>query len=134
MKVTKVWFEGDDLCAMSESGEVLRQSLLWYPRLRQASEAEREAYEISSIGIHWRGLDEDASFESFYYDDAEPTDLQRFFLTHREINVSEFAKRIGINSSLLRNYINGSKKPSPEREAYVLAEIQKLGEEILAFS
>lgn len=48
-----------------------------------------------------------ASFESFEYDDAEPSKLQRFFLTHKEINISEFAKRIGMNATLLRNYING---------------------------
>ena len=39
----------------------------------------------------------------FAYEDAEPTPLQKFFLTHKEINVSEFAKIIGINASLLRN-------------------------------
>ena len=57
-------------------------------------------------------LDEDVSFESFEYEDAEPSALQRFFLTHKEINVAEFARRIGMNPTLLRNYINGFKKPS----------------------
>lgn len=47
------------------------------------------------------------SFESFEYEDAEPTVIQRFFLTHKELNIAEFAKRIGINASLMRNYING---------------------------
>ena len=64
--------------------------------------------------------------------DAEPSKLQRFFLTHKEINVSEFAKLIGINATLLRNYINGFKKPSKEREAQILQQIHKIGAEFSA--
>lgn len=71
------------------------------------------------------------SFESFEYEDAEPTVIQRFFLTHKELNIAEFAKRIGINASLMRNYINGFKKPSPEREALILNTIKSLGEEYI---
>jgi predicted transcriptional regulator len=82
-------------------------------------------------GIHWRKLDEDISFESFAYEDAEPTPLQKFFLTHKEINVSEFAKIIGINASLLRNYINGFKKPSKEREEEILNHIHNIGKEYM---
>lgn len=63
---------------------------------------------------------------------AEPSKLQRFFLTHKEINVSEFAKLIGINATLLRNYINGFKKPSKEREAKILQQIHKIGAEFSA--
>lgn len=133
MNVTKLWFDGDDLYLKNDAGETLRQSLLWYPRLREASEDDRMKYEISPLGIHWRGIDEDVSFESFYYPDAVPSGLQRFFLTHREINVSAFAERIGISASLLRNYINGSKRPSKEREEYVMNEIRKLGVEIASY-
>ena len=129
MKIEKIWFDGDYLYGCDESGKVYRQSLLWYPRLRNASDDARKDYTISTIGIHWRSIDEDVSFESFEYEDAEPTKLQRFFLTHKEINVAEFAKLAGINASLLRNYINGFKKPSKERESQILGQIHKLSEE-----
>lgn len=129
MKIKKIWFDGDYLYGCDESGKVYRQSLLWYPRLRNASDDARKDYTISTVGIHWRSIDEDVSFESFEYEDAEPTKLQRFFLTHREINVAEFAKLAGINASLLRNYINGFKKPSKERENQILEQIHKLSEE-----
>lgn len=129
MKIEKIWFDGDYLYGCDESGKVYRQSLLWYPRLRNASDDARKDYTISTVGIHWRSIDEDVSFESFEYEDAEPTKLQRFFLTHREINVAEFAKLAGINASLLRNYINGFKKPSKERENQILEQIHKLSEE-----
>ena len=108
------------------------QSLLWYPRLKNAPDAERAKYTFGLGGIHWRGLDEDISFESFEYDDAEPTAMQRFFLTHKEINLAEFARSIGMNATLLRNYINGFKKPSADREKDILDHIHKLGQELIA--
>ena len=58
--------------------------------------------------------------------------LQRFFLTHKEINVAEFARSIGMNATLLRNYINGFKKPSAAREKAILAHIHNLGRELMA--
>lgn len=131
MKIKKIWFDGDYIYGMDERNNTYRQSLLWYSKLRNASAEERERYTFSTIGIHWRELDEDVSFESFGYEDAEPSKLQRFFLTHKEINVSEFARMIGINAALLRNYINGFKKPSKEREEQILEQIHKIGAEFM---
>ena len=127
----KIWFDSDYIYAESTDGNVLKQSLLWYPALKSASDEERAAYTMGFDGVHWRGLDVDISFESFSYEDAEPTALQRFFLTHKELNLAEFAKRIGLNASLLRNYINGFKKPSPERETMIMEAIKALGREYL---
>ncbi|MBQ9076259.1 MAG: helix-turn-helix transcriptional regulator [Muribaculaceae bacterium] len=56
----------------------------------------------------------------------QQTPLQQFFTTHKEIKVSEFAKMIGIDATLLRNYINGFKKPSKEREQMILDGIHAL--------
>ncbi len=129
MKIKKIWFDGDYLYGKADNGKIYRQSLLWYPRLRTAGDDVRSRYTMSTIGIHWRELDEDVSFESFEYEDAEPTNLQRFFLTHKELNIAEFAKLIGINPTLLRNYIHGFKKPSKERECQILEQIHKIGAE-----
>lgn len=125
----KVWFDTEYIYAETTDGKVLKQSLLWYPALREATEEERNDYTTGFDGFHWRNLDTDISFESFEYEDAEPTKLQRFFLTHKELNITEFAKRIGINASLLRNYINGFKKPSADREKQILDAIRELGKE-----
>lgn len=127
MDIKEIWFDKDYIYGKDEEGRTFRQSLLWYPRLAAASDKERESYQIGFDGIHWRNLDEDISFESFGYEDVEPTALQRFFLTHKELNIAEFAKLIGINASLLRNYINGVKKPSKEREEEILRYIHKIG-------
>lgn len=132
MKIIKIWFDADYVYGTDESGNEYRQSLLWYPKLRAASDEQRAEYAFGMGGIHWRALDEDISFESFTYDDAEPTAMQRFFLTHKEINVAEFARSIGMNATLLRNYINGFKKPSAERQQAILDHIHKLGKELTA--
>lgn len=130
--ISRIWFDGDWIYGLADDGKTYRQSLLWYKRLKVASEAEREVYEISNIGIHWPKLDEDVSFESFFYEDAEPTILQEFFLSHPEINVSGFAKKFGYNPSLLRSYINGFKTPSPEREHQIMEDIARLGNELIS--
>ena len=132
MKIKEIWFSADHIFGRDESGREYSQSLYWYPQLLAASDEERRQYTFGLDGIHWRNPDEDISFESFTYEDAEPTSLQKFFLTHKEINVSEFARFIGMNETLLRNYINGFKKPSAEREQTILANIHKLGREYLA--
>lgn len=131
MKIIKIWFDDSFLYGEDEIGKTYRQSLLWYPGLKDATEEERAQYTMGMKGIHWRNLDEDVSFESFTYEDAEPTPLQSFFLTHKEINVAEFAKMINMNASLLRNYINGFKKPSKEREMEILNHIHRIGKEFM---
>ena len=130
MRIKEIWFDANNIYGKDEEGREHKQSLLWYPRLRMASEDERSQYTVGLDGIHWRGLDEDISFESFEYEDAEPSALQRFFLTHKEINVAEFARLMGLNPTLLRNYINGFKKPSKEREQEIMDFIHKLGKEM----
>lgn len=132
-KITRIWFDSEWLYGLGDDGKTYRQSLLWYPNLKQASEEQRKQFEISTIGIHWRELDEDVSFESFCYDDAEPTRLQEFFLTHPEINVSAFARKYGFNGCLLRSYIKGFKKPSATREDEIMECVKKLGDELLRY-
>ena len=70
MKAKEVWFSDDRIFIETDNGEKLSQSLKWYPRLANAPEAQRTAFRLSSMGIHWEQLDEDVSFESFTYKDA----------------------------------------------------------------
>ena len=82
------------------------------------------------FGIHWEEIDEDISYESFEYDDPEPTGISRFFLTHPEINASAVARRMGMNQSLLAQYIRGLKKPSEERSNMIMQTVREIGEEL----
>jgi len=133
MKLTEITFDSQYIYAKDENGNTFKQSLLWYPALMSATDEQRANYTVGFSGFHWRELDEDMSFESFFYADAIPSKLQTFFLVHKEINIAEFANRIGINASLMRNYVNGFKKPSKEREQLITDEIHKLAQEYSAF-
>ena len=77
MKILEIWFDADYIYGRDENGKEHGQSLLWYPKLRDASDEVRNQYTFGLGGIHWRGLDEDISFESFEYDDAEPCAMQQ---------------------------------------------------------
>ena len=72
MIIVSVWFDDDYIYGKTDGGNVLRQPLRFYPRLRRATDKQRADYLISTIGIHWRNIDEDVSFESFLYDEHEP--------------------------------------------------------------
>ena len=133
MRITKISLGDEHIIGTTEHDEELKQSLLWYPELMNASDEVRNDYRIGEEGIFWNQIDVQISFESFLYPDAEPTRLQRFFLTHQEINVTGFAKKYGLNPSLLRSYINGFKTPSYAREQEILELIHKLAEEYSAY-
>ena len=77
MKVEKLWFENGRIYVTNDKGETLYQSLKFYPRLLTASDEQRQEYEFEPFGIHWDEIDEDVSYESFYYEDTkEPKRLR----------------------------------------------------------
>ena len=136
MKITKLWFADNRIYVQTDKGEKLYQSLLFYPRLLTASNEEREKYEFWDYGIRCDAIDEDMSYESFYYDDTkEPAPgIQDAFLSNPELNISAVARRMGIQQSLLASYIKGTKVPSPERKKLILDTIHDIGNSLLAVS
>ena len=128
MKTDRIEIDSNRIYYTDDDGVTRSQSLLPYYRLMNASEEEQKDYEISAEGIHWPNIGEDISFESFDY--PEPSPLQVFFYTHRELKISAFAKRMGINPTLLHDYVNGFKKPSEERKQEILAKIHKYAEDL----
>ena len=56
-------FGVDTLVVHLEDGRRISAPLEWFPRLRDASDAERKQWRLigQSIGIHWEALDEDLS-------------------------------------------------------------------------
>ena len=131
MIITKIWFADNRIYGLTENGENVWQSLLWYKHLLTATDEQRNDYEIDDEGIHWYALDEDISFESFEYEDHEPQGIPRVFLTHPELNASAVARRLGISQSLMAQYINGMKKPSKEREILIMNEVRAIGKELM---
>jgi hypothetical protein len=130
MKISKLWFENDRLYIHTDSGRTLWQSLLYYRRLREATDEQHAEYEIDDEGIHWEALDEDVSFESFDYDNPEPQGISRLFLSHPELNDAAIARRLGIDSGVMRQYLNGMRKPSPETEFLIYSAVRNIGSEL----
>lgn len=130
MEVTKVWFADDRIHISTNEGKTLWQSLLWYPRLKTATDAERDDYRMTVDGIRWDAIDEDVSFESFLYEEPEPTGLARIFKEHPEIKPTAIAARLGISQPLFSDYITAKKRPSDERLELIKAEIRKVGLEL----
>lgn len=132
-KIVKVWTTETEIWVERENGEKGFERFADYPRLRDATTAERNAYEVLPDGLHWEGLDEDLSFEGFF-NKKEQTALYRFFMSHPELNASAIARRLGISQSLFAQYISGNKRPSAERERQIVEQIQHIGVELMAVS
>jgi hypothetical protein len=57
-------------------------------------------------------------------------DLQQFFEFYKVINAKALSERIGMNQSLLAQYIKGIKKPSPTQINRILKGVQQVGKEL----
>ncbi len=75
--------------------------------------------------------------KGFIYDAGEihyQLDLPSFFDFYKVINAKAFSERIGMNQSLLAQYINGAKKPSETQTQRILKGIQQVGKELTEVS
>lgn len=57
-------------------------------------------------------------------------DLESFFDFYKVINAKALSERIGMNQSLLAQYIKGIKKPSPAQTKRILEGVQQIGREL----
>jgi len=57
-------------------------------------------------------------------------DLESFFDFYKVINAKALSERIGMNQSLLAQYIKGIKKPSPAQTRRILHGVQQIGREL----
>ena len=61
ISATSVRFDEHTMWIGLADGRTLGVPLAWFPRLLRATPAERERVELSRVGLHWEGLDEDIS-------------------------------------------------------------------------
>lgn len=135
-KIEKVWFNNERIYLQTDAGETLNRPLEAFPVLKEASEADRNDFKIGRFGddIRWEKLDEDIHISSFY-ETVEPdpeNEVGRIFRQFPQLNVSEMARYIGINKSLLAKYIYGIKKPSEERMRQIKDALHVIGKELIA--
>lgn len=59
-------------------------------------------------------------------------DLPQFFKFYKVINAKALSERLGMNQSLLAQYIQGVKKPSAAQTQRILKGVQQVGSELAA--
>ncbi|MBR4302819.1 MAG: DUF2442 domain-containing protein [Bacteroidaceae bacterium] len=127
--VKKIWITDSAVWIKTADGREACEKFSDYPRLRYATQQQREKYTTDAFGIRWEEIDEDLSYEGFFR--SKPTNtLYDLFMSHPEINASAVARRLGMAQSLLAQYISGAKKPSNERLELIKSEIRKIGKEL----
>jgi hypothetical protein len=74
-RVLDVAFSDDALIVSLRDGRVISVPLVWYPRLLNATPAQRKNWKIAGggYGIHWREIDEDLSTEGLLRGAKAPT-------------------------------------------------------------
>ncbi|MDO9634212.1 MAG: DUF2442 domain-containing protein [Paludibacter sp.] len=132
----RLWFSADRIFIETKEGAVKSMPLEWFPRLKNATPAEKEDYELSAMGIHWETIDEDLSFEGFFTYNKQQADKQRNTIQELVkafpmINLSELATRVGISPAVMRHYACNVKRPSAARKKEIEQTLHRLGEELL---
>jgi hypothetical protein len=61
ISATKVRFDDHTMWVDLSDGRTLGVPLAWFPRLLDASPAQRAKVELSRTGLHWEEIDEDIS-------------------------------------------------------------------------
>lgn len=58
-------------------------------------------------------------------------DFKQFFEFYKVINAKHLAQRIGMNESLLSQYVTGKKKPSKKQVGRIIDGLHQIGKELL---
>ncbi len=130
-KVVKIRLTDSEIWIQTKDGKTASEMFVDYPRLKYATQEQRNNYTTDDFGIHWEELNEDLSFEGFFQKKNESL-LYRLFMEHPELNASAIARRMGISQSLFAQYISGIKKPSEKRLNEILATMQEVGRELMS--
>ena len=135
--IEKVWFEGDSVHLRTKDGQEKSMPISWFPRLNDASDAERDNFEMRTWGLHWPHLNEDLSYNGFFtYNKDEiidnRTEVQVLLARFPVINISKLAVTVGISPTLMRHYACGVKVPSAKRLQKIKEALHKLGRELLS--
>ena len=132
--IKDVWFKDERIYMETNTGEIYSRQLEAFPILKEASDEERQAFTFDMAGdaIRWPLLDEDIHISSFYEPDSpiQDNEIRAIFRRFPQLNVSQVAHSIGINSSLLAAYIYGTKQPSKERIQLIKGGLRLIGEQL----
>ena len=63
ISATDISFDDHTMWVALDDGRTIGVPLAWFPRLLNATSAQRKNVEISPMGLHWAEIDEDISVE-----------------------------------------------------------------------
>lgn len=133
-KIKNLWFDGNRIYVRTSEGRVLSRPLEAYPELKEATVEQRNDFTIDDDGeaIRWETIDADMHISSFFETSEPNTDneVAAMFKRFPWLNVSEVARYLGINKSLLARYIYGISKPSKERLQQIRDAFHRFGIEL----
>jgi len=132
--IKRIWLTDEAVCIETKDGKTGKEYFTDYPSLKNATPGQREKYITSPFGIHWADLDEDLSFGGFFRPKPEPTEIVKTFRKLHELNISAFARRLGISQPLMAAYLNGSKSPGEKRKKEIEKELHRIGQELIEIS
>jgi predicted RNase H-like HicB family nuclease len=81
---------------------------------------------LESINLYFEHRDKAISVEDLRI----MLDMKQFFEFYKIINAKALSERIGMNQSLLAQYINGVKKPSASQTNRILKGVHQVGKEL----
>ena len=136
--IVKLWFSDERIFILTDQGNEYSRPLEAFPLLLEATPQQRAKFEIGLDGddIRWDEIDEDIHISCFFETTEPDTNnpIADVFKRFPQLNVSEVARTIGINKSLLSRYIYGIKKPSAQRTEQIFDAIRQLGREMAAIA
>lgn len=132
-KIVKIWFSGNDICVVTDSGKEYRKALEFFPALKEATPSQREQYKIGYWGddVRWEELDEDIHLSNIakggqLVDNYIGVVFRKFPI----LNVSEVARSLGMHKTKLYKYIYGVYSPSAEEEKEIVDALREIGRQL----
>ena len=134
LTIKDIWFDGGRIFMRDGDGGEHSRPLEAFPLLLEATDSQRAAFEIQDDAIRWPEIDEDIHVSSFLEtkEANKENEIAQIFRQFPQLNVSEVARQMGINKSLLSKYIYGIKTPSEHRRQEIKRALHTLGEELMA--
>lgn len=134
--IKEVWFDNNRIFVRLDGDIVYNRPLEAFPTLLEASDEEREKYEINKYGdaLRWRTLDEDIHVSSFKETKEPNTDneVARILRKFPWLNYAALAKAMNVHKSLLLRYFYGMVEPSAERMSLLKDTLHIMGKEMLS--
>ena len=81
---------------------------------------------LDALNFHF----EDHGFEIHKSNIVLQIDLQQFFQYYKVLNAKHLAEKIGMNPTLLSQYVQGIKIPSAQQRDRIMQGIQQIGQEL----